>query len=96
MRKKWNQHQKARIALSAMKGDKTFAELASAEQVHPSQISEWKTMLEKGAHRLFETQDGARAEEKRIAELERMIGRRETEIEWLKKTSRTLPSRKND
>jgi transposase-like protein len=87
MRKILNPHQKAKIALVAIKNDKTFAEIAGEEQVHPSQISEWKQQLEKEAHRLFAPNNKTK-EEQRIVELERMIGQREVEIEWLKKISR--------
>lgn len=87
MRKVLNPHQKAKIALAAIKNDKTFAEIAGVEQVHPSQISEWKQLLEKEAYRLFAPNNKSK-EEQRIGELERMIGQREAEIEWLKKISR--------
>ena len=93
MRKILNPYQKAKIALAALKNDKTFAELASTEQVHPSQISEWKQVVEKLAHTLF-SPNSQNKEEQRIAELERMIGQREAEIEWLKKISRSLPPAK--
>ncbi|HBW74049.1 MAG: Transposase IS3/IS911 family protein [Candidatus Magasanikbacteria bacterium GW2011_GWA2_45_39] len=93
MRKILNPYQKAKIALSALKNDKTFAELASVEHVHPSQISDWKKTVEKEAHTLF-SPNGKSKEEQRIAELERMIGQREAEIEWLKKISRSLPPQK--
>lgn len=86
MRKILNPYQNAKIALAAIRNDKTFAELAGAFQVHPSQLSEWKKSLEKEAHKLFEPRS-KRKEEQRIAELERMIGSREAEIEWLKKSS---------
>lgn len=87
MRKVLNPYQKAKIALAAMKDDKTFAELASLHQVHPSQISEWRTQLEKEAYTLFGS-NGRTKEADKIAELERMIGQRETEIDWLKKKLR--------
>lgn len=90
MRTLINPHQKAAIALAAVKEDKTFVQLASDYQVHPSQISEWKATLAKGAHALF-TSPGSTKEEQKIAELERMIGQRETEIDWLKKKLR-LPA----
>lgn len=86
MRKILNPYQKAKIALATMKNDKTFAELAGEFQVHPAQLSEWKKILEKEAHRLFGPNSKSK-EEARIAELERMIGSREAEIEWLKKIS---------
>ncbi len=88
MRKILNHYQKAKIALAAMKETKTFAELSSEYQVHPSQIGEWKTLLEKEAHTIFGP-SGKNTDEEKIAKLERMIGQREAEIEWLKKISRT-------
>lgn len=87
MRTLVNPHQKAAIAMAAIKEDKTLTELASDYQVHPSQISEWKAALAKEAHTLFEPNRTSK-EEQRIAELERMIGQRETEIEWMKKKLR--------
>jgi len=86
MRMILNPYQKAKIALATMKNDKTFVELAGEFQVHPSQLSEWKKVLEKFAYRLFSPNSKSK-EEQRIAELERMIGQREAEIEWLKKIS---------
>lgn len=86
MRTILNPHQKAKIALAAMNENKTFAELSSEHQVHPSQISDWKTLLEKEAHTIF-GKNGKNSAEETIAKLERMIGQREAEIEWLKKIS---------
>lgn len=93
MRKILNPYQKAKIALATVKNDKTFAEMASEHQVHPSQLSDWKKILEKEAHTLFGSNSKSK-EEQRIAELERMIGQREAEIDWLKKISRSLPLQK--
>jgi putative transposase len=95
MRKILNPYQKAKLALAAFKGEKTFAELASEHQVHPSQLSDWKKILEKEAHLLFGPNNKSK-EEQRIAELEKMIGQREVEIEWLKKISQSLPSTKKN
>jgi transposase-like protein len=36
---------KAQVALAAVKGDKTLAELADQFRVHPTQITEWKQQL---------------------------------------------------
>ena len=93
MRKILNSYQKAKMALAAVKNDKTFAELAGEFQVHPSQLSEWKKTLEKEAYTIFGSGSKSK-EEQRIAELERMIGKREVEIDWLKKSSRFLPLQK--
>lgn len=40
---------KAKVALAALKGDKTLAELAEKYDVHGSQITQWKTQLLDGA-----------------------------------------------
>ena len=88
MRKLLNPYQKAKIALAALKNDKTFSELAMEHQVHPTQIEVWKQVLEKSAHTIFAPESKSK-ESVKIAELERMIGQREAEIEWLKKISRS-------
>ena len=44
---------KAKVALSAIKGDRTLAELAEQFDVHPNQITSWKAQLEGGAADIF-------------------------------------------
>jgi transposase len=40
---------KAKVALAAVKGDKTLAELAQQFDIHPNQITQWKAQLLDGA-----------------------------------------------
>nr|ATZ76261.1 IS3 family-IS150 group transposase OrfAB [uncultured Acidobacteriota bacterium] len=44
---------KAKVALAALKGDKTLAELAQQFDVHPNQITDWKTRMQEGAVGVF-------------------------------------------
>jgi transposase len=44
---------KAKVALAAIKGDKTLADLAQQFDVHPNQITQWKAQLTEGAAGVF-------------------------------------------
>ena len=44
---------KAKVALAAIKGDRTLAELAEQFDVHPNQITQWKSQLQEGAAGVF-------------------------------------------
>lgn len=52
-RKKYSSDFKAKVALEAIKGEHTIAELAARFQLHPVQISQWKKMLLDGVPSLF-------------------------------------------
>jgi putative transposase len=80
---------KARIALEAIKGQKTIQEIASHYGVHPNQVTNWKRQLIDGTPSIFadrrlhpETSDEALK-----AELYQQIGQLQVELDWLKKKS---------
>jgi transposase-like protein len=75
---------KFQVVTELLAGDKSEGQLAKVYGIHPNTMSAWKrTFLEKGSE-IF-AQDGMAAEyERRIAELERLIGKKEVEIALLK------------
>ena len=83
---------KAKIALEAIKGQRTVQELATAYGVHPNQITNWKKQLIAAAADIF---SGARerqdlADELEKDELYRQIGKLQVELDWLQKKSGIL------
>ena len=79
---------KVKVALAAIKGDKTLAQLASELSVHTNQIQQWKKRLLSEASSLFSTRrsKAERDAEELQSELYRQIGQLKVELDWLKKT----------
>ena len=86
-RKRRSAEFKFKVALEAARGTKTLSELSSEYEVHPSQISEWKSQLLKDGASVFSTSTARqqRDREARQSELYEQIGRLKMELEWLKK-----------
>ena len=85
-RKKHNAVFKAKVALAAIKGDRTVAALASAFGVHPNQIYNWKKQLLDGATSVFEGGGAAvegTASEAQVDVLYRQIGQLKVENDFL-------------
>jgi putative transposase len=83
---------KARVALEAIRGLKTTAQLASEFQVHPVQVSQWKRQVLEHLPQVFSRDPGheQRSEEELTAPLFQEIGRLKMELDWLKKKSAML------
>ena len=89
MRRKRRNHSsnfKAKVAVAALKGDKTLAELAEQFDVHPNQITEWKRRLLENADQLFGGSE-RRAEhgEHKLKELHAKIGQLTMERDFLER-----------
>ena len=80
---------KAKVALAAIKGDKTVAQLASQYEVHPTQIAQWKKQLLESLPEIFSCrrQNGQQDQELLTAQLYQQIGQLKVELDWLKKKS---------
>ena len=79
---------KARVALEAIRGDKTLAELSEQYQIHPNQITNWKSKLVHEAGRVFEEKRQKKKDKDvQVDELYRQIGQLKVELDWLKKKS---------
>lgn len=78
---------KARVALVAVRGEKTINEIASEFGVHPNQVRKWKKELEEGAKDLFSDRRGKRdrEEDDLVGRLYQEIGQLKVELDWLKK-----------
>ena len=87
MRKRFSNEFKAKVALAALKGDKTMNELASEFEVHPTQVSAWRNELKDRATEIFGTPRDRAGENKNelIDELYKNLGQMKIEHDWLKK-----------
>jgi len=95
MRKQHTSAFKAKIVQEAIKEEKTIAQIASENGLHPNQISQWKSLALAGLPTLFERQSKALtdqvAHEAQTEELYAQIGKLTTQVAWLKKKSGLNP-----
>lgn len=74
---------KARIALEAIRGEKTVAEIAAHHQVHPNQVTTWKMQLLQNAAAVFGGTALAEDGKEQIRELHEKIGQLTMERDFL-------------
>jgi len=87
MRKSFSPDFMAKVALAALKGDMTTAELSSKYEVHRSQINNWRKRALEGLREIFrgKRDKSIKDNEKLIDDLYRQIGQLKVENDWLKK-----------
>lgn len=94
MRKSYDKKFKAKVALEAVKGEKTIQELAIQYEVHANQISQWKKQLIDNMDELFERPNKKSKElrdtEEEKDELMKTVGELTIENKFLKKKYRQL------
>lgn len=93
MKKVFSPQQKAVVAIEAIKGAKTINQISGVYEVHPTQIQQWKKVVQENAANLF---GDKRSKEEKIDrqlvdELYRVIGQRDMELSWLKKKLQLEP-----
>ena len=85
-RKQYNPDFKARVAMEALKGEETIAELAIRFEVHPTQINKWKKGLVAGVANIFGADPKKIKDEKGlINQLYQQIGQLKVEKDFLEK-----------
>jgi len=89
IRKKYDGTFKLKVVLETYKNEKTLAQIASAYQVHATQIHLWRNQFKTEGPSIFQqAKDQEKAELKELVdELYKQIGRLKVERDWLKKKS---------
>ena len=95
MRKNISAELKSKVAIEALKGQKTINEIASLYEVQPAQVSAWKKQMQESAILFFsKTKEKSVKESEEIKDnLYRKIGQLEVENEFLKKKWHQLQQR---
>ncbi len=91
MKKSYDSKFKSRVALEALSGNLTVAEIAGKYQIHPNLVQQWKKKLVESASEVFLTKSERKSENKPYTEddLMKKIGRLEVENDFLRHVSLT-------
>jgi transposase len=89
-RRRFTPEFKVRLVLDVLTGVQSQAEVCRKHSLSPNLLGNWKASFLERAHTVFQTESPETAEQSRIAELERVLGRLTLENEILKKASKRL------
>lgn len=89
-RRKFTPEFKSQIVLQLLSGERSMAEVCREHQLTAQMVGNWKQQFLTAATQAFESDVTSHAEQERIAELERMVGKLTMELEIAKKASRLL------
>jgi putative transposase len=84
---------KAKVAIDAIRGEKTIQELAQTHEVHPNMINLWKKKLVEGASSAFDKENRKKdinENDEKLDKLYSQIGKLQIEKEFLKKKYRQI------
>jgi len=85
-RKSYSPEFKAKVAIEAIKGEKTISQIASEFDVHPILVSKWKKQFLENSHKVFSSEGDKEKElQKTIDELYKQIGQLKVERDFLSK-----------
>jgi len=89
-RKQYSGDFKAKVALEALRGERTLSEIASEYEVHPKQVISWKKKVLEELPNLFSNGQARKSQEEADlkARLFQEIGELKFELDWLKKKLR--------
>jgi len=91
-KKKYPKEFKARVALEALKDEKSIAQISSEFDVHGNMISKWKKQLKDNIAGIFVRKNEREPDaERQMENLYKQIGKQQVEIDWLKKISVCRP-----
>ena len=83
-RRRYSARLKFQVVLEALKGEKTPGQIGKAYGVHPNSIGQWKQWFVERGPSVFERAEAASGSERRVADLEQLVGKKEVEIALLK------------
>jgi len=88
-RKNFSSQFKAKVAIEAIRGVKTVTEIAQAFGVHPTQVGQWKKVLQEQASGVFDAERGPKPADPAVnsERLYSEIGKLKMDLDWLKKKS---------